>query len=251
MRRKTLAVAVAMVVGTVGAALAGPVAKAPRVELKAATTETKLKGFGVARPVTGRKVKVTFSHDSGTGFEVIAAEKVNVRADGSYVASFDRPQDGSCRLTARYRTGNGTATETEDLSCVRPDFGTGRATFQGDTSKTIDVEIAESSSQRSYGLMFRKHLGAERGMAFLFGSESSGAFWMMNTHIPLSIAFYDSTGEIVSILDMDPCDPDEQGESCPLYDPNTSYVGAIEVNQGALTEWGIEVGDMVVVTQDL
>jgi uncharacterized protein len=221
------------------------------VELKAATTETKLKGFGVARPVADRKVKVVFSHDSGSGFSVVATKKVMVRGDGSYVASFDRPEDGSCRLVASYRTANGSATETEELSCARPDFGTGTATFQGDASKTIDVEIAQSSSQRAYGLMFRKHLGAERGMAFLFGNESSGAFWMMNTHIPLTIAFYDSTGEIVSILDMEPCDPDQEGESCPVYDPQTTYVGAIEVNQGALAEWGVQLGDIVVVTQDV
>lgn len=240
-----------MAMGTMGTALAGPVAKAPRVELKAATTETKLKGFGVARPVTDRKVKVTFSHDSGSGFSVIATKRVRVHDDGSYVANFDRPLDGSCRLVASYRTANGTATETENLSCARPDFGTGTATFQGDSSKTIDVEIAQDSGQRAYGLMFRKHLGAERGMVFLFGSESSGAFWMMNTHIPLTIAFYDSTGEIVSILDMDPCDPDEEGESCPVYDPQATYVGAIEVNQGAFDEWGVQLGDIVVVTQDV
>jgi uncharacterized membrane protein (UPF0127 family) len=249
MRRRV--VVVAMLVGTVGTALAAPEGKAPRVELKAATTETQLKGFGVAKPVTDRKVKVTFSHDSGSGYSVIASQEVKVRLDGSYVSTFERPETGNCKLVARYRTSAGTAKETEELNCGRPEFGTGSATFQSEVSKTIDVEVAQSSSQRSYGLMFRKHLGAERGMAFLFGNDSSGAFWMMNTHIPLSIAFYDSTGEIVSILDMEPCDPDEPGESCPVYDPEATYVGAIEVNKGAFDEWGVQLGDIVVVTQDL
>jgi uncharacterized membrane protein (UPF0127 family) len=70
---------------------------------------------------------------------------------------------------------------------------------------------------------------------------------MRNTLIPLSIAFFDSTNRIVRILDMEPCD-DDQAE-CPLYSPETSYRGALEVNQGAFDTWGVAEGDTVLITR--
>ncbi len=66
------------------------------------------------------------------------------------------------------------------------------------------VEIAKTMEQRSRGLMFRKHLPENRGMLFVFEREQQLYFWMKNTYIPLSIAYIDSQGVIVSILHMEP-----------------------------------------------
>ncbi len=82
-------------------------------------------------------------------------------------------------------------------------------------------------------------------MVFMFFEESSGGFWMKNTLIPLSIAFFDEQGTILRILDMDPCERDP----CPTYDPDTSYWGALEVNRGAFEDWGISEGDRITITQ--
>ena len=62
---------------------------------------------------------------------------------------------------------------------------------------------------------------------------------MKNTLIPLSIAFADAEGTIVSILDMEPCEADP----CEIYDPGVPYRSALEVNQGAFDDWGVQVGD--------
>jgi uncharacterized membrane protein (UPF0127 family) len=64
---------------------------------------------------------------------------------------------------------------------------------------------------------------------------------MKDTLIPLSIAFWNESGAIVAILDMEPCPDDE----CPSYDPGVDFVGALEVNQGFFDEHGIDVGDRV------
>jgi uncharacterized membrane protein (UPF0127 family) len=106
---------------------------------------------------------------------------------------------------------------------------------------SIDVEIADSEGERARGLMGRTELPEDAGMVFLFPEETSGPFWMKDTLIPLSIAFYDEDGSILRILDMDPC----RRDPCPLYDPGVAFHGALEVNQGAFARWNVREGDRV------
>jgi uncharacterized membrane protein (UPF0127 family) len=110
-----------------------------------------------------------------------------------------------------------------------------------DGEVAIDVEIADDDAERERGLMERTELDPDAGMVFVYPSDVSGAFWMKNTLIPLSIAFYAGDGRIVKILDMEPCREDP----CPLYDPGVPYRGALEVNQGAFDRWNVHEGDRV------
>ena len=105
----------------------------------------------------------------------------------------------------------------------------------------LTVEIAESEADRAKGLMGRTSLADDHGMVFLFFEKHQGGFWMKDTLIPLSIAFFDQEGEILEILDMEPCEEDP----CPTYDPGVTYWGALEVNKGALDGWGVSVGDTI------
>ena len=81
----------------------------------------------------------------------------------------------------------------------------------------------------------------DAGMAFLFEEPTINWFWMKNTYIPLSIAFWDESRRIVAILDMTPC----RKKPCPLYWPGTSYIGAVEVNRGFFRAHGVQVGARV------
>jgi uncharacterized membrane protein (UPF0127 family) len=111
----------------------------------------------------------------------------------------------------------------------------------GEDEVAVAVEVADTPSERGRGLMFRESLPEDAGMIFLFEEPQRSGFWMKNTLIPLSIAFYDDEGKIVRILDMDPC----RADPCPLYDPGVPYHGALEVNQGAFERWGVEAGDSI------
>jgi uncharacterized membrane protein (UPF0127 family) len=111
---------------------------------------------------------------------------------------------------------------------------------QGDEI-TVQVEVADSKGERARGLMGRAELADDAGMVFVFPTDSTSAFWMKDTLIPLSIAFYDKSGTIVRILDMEPCTRDP----CALYDPEASYRGALEVNRGAFERWGVREGDVL------
>lgn len=109
----------------------------------------------------------------------------------------------------------------------------------------LRVEIADTPEARGIGLMHVESLPGTAGMAFLFDRPSQGAFYMKNTLIPLDIAFWDAGGRIVDILQMQPC----RADPCPLYSPQTEYVGAVEVNLGLLASKGVRPGDRVLVTR--
>jgi uncharacterized protein len=108
---------------------------------------------------------------------------------------------------------------------------------------SVRVEIAATNPTREQGLMYRRSLAPRAGMAFVWPTDVTGAFWMKNTLIPLSIAFYDRRGRIVRMMDMAPC----RADPCPVYDPRTTYRGALEVNRGAFKRWKVWVGDRIVV----
>ena len=105
----------------------------------------------------------------------------------------------------------------------------------------VRVEIADSAAERERGLMGRTSLADDAGMVFLYPDDTTGGFWMKDTLIPLSIAFYDEDGTILRILDMEPC----RAEPCEVYEPGVAYRGALEVNQGAFERWGVSEGDDV------
>ena len=109
---------------------------------------------------------------------------------------------------------------------------------------SLDVQVADTSDERQTGLMGRESLSPYDGMAFVWEEPVVSSFWMKDTLIPLSIAFWDDAGRIISILDMDPCTEDP----CPSYGPDEPFVGAVEVDRGALEERGVTVGDRVELT---
>ncbi len=106
------------------------------------------------------------------------------------------------------------------------------------TTCEICVWRAETAQLRSRGLMFVTDLGVADGMAFRYPDPHTGTFWMKNTLLPLSIAFFAPGGEFISSFDMEPCTT----PSCPNYATPTDFLVAVEVPQGALEELGIVEG---------
>lgn len=104
--------------------------------------------------------------------------------------------------------------------------------------------LAETAEQRSQGLMFVTDLGGADGMAFLYESPQTGAFWMKNTVLPLSIAFYAAEGTYLGAFDMEPCTADP----CPTYPTMPDFTVAIETTQGNLAALGIDPGSMLSLT---
>lgn len=104
--------------------------------------------------------------------------------------------------------------------------------------KEIRVEVARTPEDRAVGLMWRKQLGKEEGMLFIFEEEGYHSFWMKDTLIPLSIAFIDREGRIVKIVDMKPL-------TLRSHPPPKPILYALEMNQGWFSQNGIKSGDTV------
>jgi uncharacterized membrane protein (UPF0127 family) len=103
-------------------------------------------------------------------------------------------------------------------------------------SRSFTVEIAADEYSRERGLMDRDSMPADRGMVFIFPSDTSEGFWMKNTRIPLDILFVEAGGKIVSVRTMKPFDLNTTWSDGP-------YRYAIELNAGAATEAGVKTGD--------
>ena len=101
------------------------------------------------------------------------------------------------------------------------------------------VELAFTPDTRSCGLSNRYTLGENNGMLFLFPNAAKQTFWMKNTHIPLSIAFIDEAGTIVTIHQM------EADQTRMTYHSFQSVRYALEVNRGWFALHGIKSGDRV------
>lgn len=123
-----------------------------------------------------------------------------------------------------------------------PTFRQGTAIIETDAGPVlVRIEVADTPERRRLGLMRRESLAEDAGMVFVFFEDTSTGFHMKDTLIPLSIAFFAAGGEILEILDMDPCHEDP----CKTYTPGVSYRGALEVNQGAFERWGVQEGDRI------
>ena len=102
----------------------------------------------------------------------------------------------------------------------------------------LTAEVASTDAQRTTGLMERRILPENRGMVFVFPYASPQSFWMMNTYIPLSIAFIDEAGTIVNIEDMKPLTTETHNSVRPA-----KY--ALEMNRGWFAKRGIKSGAKV------
>jgi uncharacterized protein len=100
------------------------------------------------------------------------------------------------------------------------------------------AEVAHSDATRAQGLMHRRILAENRGMLFVFPGVAMHAMWMMNTHIPLSVAFLDEGGVIINIEDMKPHTQDTHSAARPA-----KY--ALEANAGWFRQRGIKAGAKV------
>lgn len=99
----------------------------------------------------------------------------------------------------------------------------------------LTVEVASTEPTRMQGLMHRRILPESRGMLFVFPEQGLHGMWMMNTYIPLSVAFLDEGGVIINIADMEPHTRTTHAATRPAR-----Y--ALEVNRGWFATHGVTPG---------
>jgi uncharacterized protein len=95
----------------------------------------------------------------------------------------------------------------------------------------IHAELADTPQKRAEGLMYREHLGADRGMLFTFLQAQAWTFWMKNTKIPLDIIWMNEKKQVIHIEQNVPiCTRTD--DSCPQYRPNDEALYVLELAGG-------------------
>lgn len=102
---------------------------------------------------------------------------------------------------------------------------------------------AETPNQHGKGLMRATDLGAGEGMLFIYEAPTSMGFWMKNTPMPLTIAFFDAQGAHMRSFDMQPC----MSGSCRIYPAPSNYSYALEIPQGTAANYGIGPGSTLTI----
>ena len=87
--------------------------------------------------------------------------------------------------------------------------------------------------------MYRRELGEDEGMLFLYREPQQMMMYMKDTRIPLSVAFIDSAGVILEIRDMEPMD------ETPVISASRQIRFALEANRGWFAKNGIAPGATV------
>lgn len=117
----------------------------------------------------------------------------------------------------------------------------------GSVSAARCALLAATAEQQNLGLMNRTDLAGYDGMLFRFDDLVQSGFFMKDTLIPLSIAWFDGQGRLVSTADMEPCG---DAPECPTYNAEAAYRYALEVPKGGLAGLGIVPGTRLVVGEE-
>lgn len=116
---------------------------------------------------------------------------------------------------------------------------TATATIKGEQ---FELEVAETPSQQSLGLMFRSALPSNRGMLFPFGAPRRASFWMKDVPVPLDMVFIRGTEVVAITAEVPPC----PALPCPSYGPDDQLVDQVlELRSGRAAELGLQPGDSV------
>jgi uncharacterized membrane protein (UPF0127 family) len=105
----------------------------------------------------------------------------------------------------------------------------------------VKVVVVTRSDEMARGLMYRRSLGKDSGMLFIFQREEPQSFWMKNTLIPLDMIFISRNLVIVDITTMQPCITNP----CPDYTSRQPAQYVLEVNAGFCRNHHIIIGDKV------
>jgi uncharacterized membrane protein (UPF0127 family) len=102
--------------------------------------------------------------------------------------------------------------------------------------RTVQMQIAALPAELQHGLMFRKTMGEDEGMLFIFATPQPQGFWMRNTTLPLDIGYFDASGELKEVYPMYPLD------ERPVASHSRSIQFCLEMNQGWYKQSGVKPG---------
>ncbi|MGC8830356.1 MAG: DUF192 domain-containing protein [Verrucomicrobiia bacterium] len=101
------------------------------------------------------------------------------------------------------------------------------------------AEVATTPVELQTGMMFRKEMGENEAMLFVFQVPHRASFYMKNTYVPLSAAYINSDGVILEIHDLEPLNEK------PVTATNDNIQFVLEVNKGWFQKHNINPGTVI------
>lgn len=102
----------------------------------------------------------------------------------------------------------------------------------------VTLEVAATGTALERGLQGRTALPENAGMLFVLPDAALRCLWMKDTVLPLSAAYLDAAGAVVTLVDMAPLSPKFHcGAASARY--------VLEMNRGWFMRHGVAVGARV------
>lgn len=115
--------------------------------------------------------------------------------------------------------------------------------LSGGKSIPLKVELADTPQESEMGLMYRASMPKDHGMIFDFRTPGQPNreidMWMKNCLFPQDMLFLDNSGTVIAIV------LDARPGSERLINPGFPIASVLELNGGAVKEFGIKPGDKV------
>lgn len=105
--------------------------------------------------------------------------------------------------------------------------------------RIFQAEVAATPEKQGLGLGNRsKSLSTNKAMIFIYQTPQNSNFWMKNTYIPLSIAFFDVKGAMIQSFEMK-VEKDPQNPKL-LYTPKRPFLVAVEAKKNTFLNFPTE-----------
>lgn len=111
---------------------------------------------------------------------------------------------------------------------------------------TFNVELAVTPKEKERGLGYRDSLKPDSGMLFVYDHAEQYGFWMKGMRFPLDFIWING----LVVADLTPnVAPPTNGMPLISLQPKFPVDKVLEVNAGTIERFGIEIGDLVKITQ--
>ncbi|OGY64488.1 MAG: hypothetical protein A3I24_03920 [Candidatus Harrisonbacteria bacterium RIFCSPLOWO2_02_FULL_41_13b] len=107
----------------------------------------------------------------------------------------------------------------------------------------FDVEVADTAFLQTKGLSGRESLPKNYGMLFIFDDLQKRSFWMKDVQFPLDFVWIRDNKVVGMVYGAEP----EVGDNLTIYESPELVDMVLEVNAGELTNYGIKIGDAVII----
>ncbi|MBU0578356.1 DUF192 domain-containing protein [Patescibacteria group bacterium] len=113
-------------------------------------------------------------------------------------------------------------------------------------SKQLELEIVNTPQSITQGLSGRDELGAD-GMLFVFGQAKILQFWMKEMKFDLDLIWIKDMRVVEITRNVPAPGRGVPAAQLPTYKPSQPVDMVLEVGVGQAQEWGLEVGDEVLI----